>query len=304
MPNILIVNCDSVAEFWRCISPVGDLFGGVSSFLFRGQRSSSWTAQPGIFRGSVASFLRTRLMVGMMADHPTQTWLEAWLLIRFVEACDIQGLAIPGDSPALRALLGETMLRHGNNNINWPDAPLRPLMALAQHHGVPTRLLDVTSNPFVASYFAASDAVAYHYAQEIPQSELLSERLAIYGFDLRALQAVPDVAPVRVAGSTSPNIRAQAGSFLLLAHHGMRGELYEGEVSVESKLAGAVVPDDTPPFVVKVTLPVPLSVELLDYCRRHSISAASMFPGYDGAARGVREHILEQRFVSRIDRLG
>nr|WP_324292426.1 FRG domain-containing protein [uncultured Tolumonas sp.] len=31
-------------------------------------------------------------------------------------------------------------------------------MALAQHHGIPTRLLDVTKNPITAAYFAASQS--------------------------------------------------------------------------------------------------------------------------------------------------
>ncbi len=38
----------------------------------------------------------------------------------------------------------------------WPDNSLWPLMALAQHHGMPTRLLDFSYNPLFAMFFAAS----------------------------------------------------------------------------------------------------------------------------------------------------
>ena len=117
----------------------------------------------------------------------------------------------------------------------------------------------------------------------------------------------PGVKRVLVPGNTSPNLSAQSGSFLLIENAGYQGEKFVPETSLESKLE-ILKPTTTidvngdsqilRPMLTKVTLPAVFSPQLLYRCDKFGINAASVFPGYDGAAKAVMERSAAERFSS------
>jgi hypothetical protein len=112
----------------------------------------------------------------------------------------------------------------------------------------------------------------------------------MFAFDVNAVHTVPSVEHVRVPGSTSANLSSQGGSFILVGNHGFRGESFMPDVSLESKLvSGSNV-------LKKVTLPNALAGDLLLRCHKFGVSAASVFPGYDGVAKAVLEGTLAFNF--------
>jgi hypothetical protein len=272
-----IIDCTTLDQFWNLVSPIGELFGQqFSQFIFRGQGNSEWKLVPKIFRQEVID-KHKRGMMATRTDHPGQFVFEWSLLYDFIMLCDSSGLVVPGDSMEFRKYLEPHAITriHGIDSRSWPEETVLPLMALAQHHGLPTRLLDWSNSPFVACYFAAASA--------INESLKDGEKLALFAINLNDIHEIKGIKHVRVPGSTSANLSSQTGSFILVDNFGYRGEAFTPDVSLESKL-----PTHTQ-LLKKVTLPTSLAGELLLRCDKFGISAASVFPGYDGVVKATLE---------------
>jgi FRG domain len=284
---IEIVDCATLDEFWEEMSPIGKRFGRRHDrFIFRGQSNSEWELVPRVFRTSVINTYK-RGMMSTLSNHPGQFFFEWSLLHGFIQYCDAAGLTVPGDSMEFRAYFDQNNITnvHGITSKNWPQDRVVPLMAMAQHHGVPTRLLDWSSNPYVACYHAAATAVIRNR-----EDVRADEKIAIFALDLNTLPRIDGVKHLRVPGSTSAYLCSQTGSFLLVDNSGYRGEAFTHNVSVESKLGLHAN------LLKKVTLPTTLAGDLLLRCDRFGISAASVFPGYDGVGKAVLESTLAWHF--------
>lgn len=280
------INCGTLKEFWTAISPIGpgrEHRGRI--FIYRGQPDSTWKLVPRVFRSSEIEKYK-RGMMRALHDHPGQVFFEFFLLRAFLRYCDSSGLAVPEDSMEFRNYftVENIMQPHGVNHDTWPQDGVLSLMALAQSHGIPTRLLDWSDNPFVAAYFAAAQVIW-------SGSETRDGRLAVFALNISQIDSRYDLRLVRVPGSVFPNLAVQRSSFVLVGNSGYRGDEFSPDVSLESRL---VQNDKTPKQTIlfKVTLPRTLAPDLHYRCSQFGISAASVFPGYDGSAQAVLEETL------------
>ena len=222
---------------------------------------------------------------------------------QFVVAADTAGLPIT--ETGSRLLLQDNP-RHIFNDLDWeygwPKDEIVEILAPAQHHGVPTRLLDFTEDPWVASYFAGISAWERGLLPEGQGED--ATHLSVWAIDLRFVRSVSKIshryperiAEVRVPRANNSYLNAQLGFFLM--DRGANDVMARGEaLSIERAVADRASfwgtgrrltkyvsePtwfDDVP--VRQVNLPADYTVELLKELADNGITKGSLMPSLEG----------------------
>jgi hypothetical protein len=239
-----------------------------AGWAFRGQADASWSLQ-----SSLTRYLK-------LFGGPANEWVsrEIKILHTFKRKAHLQLGRTPKE--------GET--------LEW--------LALMQHHGAPTRLLDFTWSPYVAAFFALEKATSNAVIWAICSGPKIPNFRGFYiSAMLNKVLETHERQPVKVKkltlndGETIPPVligepvlmnqrmTMQAGTFII--------PTTRLDVSIES-----CVPRSS---VLKIILATKsIRKETMERLYNMNISNATLFPGVDGLARSLA---FELEFEWRVD---
>lgn len=250
----------------------------------------------GNFVSGVAEFGSNDQELGKRLTIATTTeYLPLW---EFTARCDALGMPVPlmggpGPDPdqdpdwladAQIPLVGDELLRFSD----LPNA-----LALAQHHGLPTRLLDWTSDPIASAFFAVE-------ALEEPEAE---HNLVVWALHKRrardtttegmtfpnGLQGAGPVTPritvFRPLSRDNPYLAAQSGLFTTIAASGGYYLKHNGErPSLETFVRNA---NPAQPVLRRLLLSHEHAPDLINILQRERVSRSALMPTMDNVAADV-----------------
>jgi len=251
-------------HFLRMVSSltVGSPFG--TTYLFRGQSDAGWQLKPSLLR-----YL------------PTNATPE-------------EALTIERDS--MRDFGSQAQLHVGTGFLPSGPATL-PWLALMQHYGCPTRLLDWTKSPFVAAYFAVEQGWDHDGAIWLFHARDMHARMSKDFADVN-MKVEPEFSRYLTDPKAEPSLQTLFPNRLterMVAQQGVFTFspfiLGKPDKIIEDALSPLCPREDRGEVYHKVVVSRELKPKFLRMLRTMNVTAASLFPGADGLGRSVSEAV-------------
>lgn len=272
--EMICINCKTPQEFLNELAPRNSKWqADEKKYIFRGQSDSEWPLIPSALRDEKCRQL-------ILKEQVTN---EYKVLRKFIKAMSDGGLFIPNEENIADKYDKRVEdAEFDYESWQWPSSDYQPIMALAQHNGLPTRLLDWTFHPFIAAYFAAKDM------------KNAGKLISVHALNMKILETEGErkISYKKIETPTFSNeyLHAQKGIFLQYETVGIHEEGNPQIIKSLEEYVDSISQDDSDLY--KLTLPSEKSRELLKLLSYEYVTAIYLYPGMKGVVEFLKEQAL------------
>jgi hypothetical protein len=299
---------ETFREFWEAISPLGMMGKKLSGFIYRGESSNQYELLPVTLRSNKGNLWTWGAEI---VTESQQVKCERSLLAEFYKEANAKGLRVPNNKIILSPQKYDFLPFH----FFWLSDEFEETAALAQHYGIPTRLLDWTYDIFVAFYFASIGVInKMNDNKEVTNTfvvyalnyEFLIEQTRSWYNQLKNLTNYKPM-PIKFVVprySDNPNIAAQSG-ILTYTESYIDYAFSENDkmdrLPLDQRLQSIEDSDShTTPYtfsdhtilLYKFEIPTEEALNMFDFISQLNYSYSRLFPGYNGITKAIEEKNL------------
>jgi len=302
-PVVQYVEYPKIEDFIRDISYGGSLYELFmnGNYAFRGHASDKYKLIPVALRPESRKRFNQFALSG---DDEEKKDLEYFQIIKeghilrdFYKMCDRHGLANENIKRFRSSFLERMDLQTLLTSEMWLPQDLWTLAALAQHYGLPTRLLDWTHDINVGLFFAVED---YLEGRVVPEE---TKHIVVWALNLQPITEpnVKDM-PLKLVQPIyhgNDNLTAQQGLFTLWQVK-KSIDFSEGKMVADMKTIVNRKPLDQlllnlrigqenieEPYLYGFLLPADSGREIYRYIKSVGYDASRIYPNYNGVVKSM-----------------
>lgn len=298
--------CENAQAFIDVLNPMDDRWRPSQKrwgsefdnpWIFRGHQDASWYLQPKAWRDDgqknltpiinriepilKSSWNELKARPSFRQNEKTypyilQTAAEEEVVWQFANLADELGFPIP-NSEHFQLTNASNFIKHIDNY--FPDFGVNTIFGLAQHHGIPTRLLDWTRNPWVAAFFSAESFMS-------PR-----DNIAVWALSLSFIERFQRLRILKCPRSQHDFLHAQDALFLwdrqATRYFLDNGKWPKFEDLIEEKFNKGYQNGDEKPLI-KIILHADSVHEVLKKLWRQRISRAHLMPNFDNITQALK----------------
>lgn len=291
---------ESFDDFMKSISYGGDLYGiFCSDFIFRGESSDKFKLIPSALRDCNRDKVMKLGHCHGFDKNRARITAEYVILRQFYYTCDSGNLYVP--SCRLRKYPIDDISIFLNRDI-WLSEDLYEIAGLAQHYGLPTRLLDWSQDMYISLYFACIGAM-----NSIKNNGLMDDDyIVLWALNAKKIEvdkSINKVIPmvfVRPPYYGNPNLGAQKGLFTLWEFVTFEHRNNDFVATPLDVFLQNHAKDDSAILLYKLKLSSKWALNLYCMLSKMGYNASHVFPGYHGVSQKISEDMMYNQIVQNL----